>query len=141
MVQQIETLCEQAEGQAEITWLLTMFTTILCVKVHESDPQIRGPQRTSVLSRRGTINQDQLPLIVWQPKVEMSVGEVTEVVTHRLTLPEFLLSTVKVKVHVQALHKLCNWIFVGVRFLKKGKYNKFNYYARIHLYVYVSKQL
>lgn len=63
----------------------------------------------------------------------MSVGEVTEVVTHRLTLPEFLLSTVKVKVHIQALHKLCNWIFVGVRFLKKWKYNKINYYTRIHL--------
>lgn len=49
----------------------------------------------------------------------MNVGEVTEEVTHRLTLSEFLLSTVKVKVHVQALHKLCNWIFVSVRFLKK----------------------
>lgn len=66
----------------------------------------------------------------------MSFAEVTEGVTHRLTLPELLLSTVKVKVHIQALHKLCNWIFVGVRFLKKG--NKINY-AQIHLHVYVSK--
>lgn len=58
----------------------------------------------------------------------MNVGEVTEEVTHRFTLPQFLLSTVKVKVHVQALHKLCDWIFVGVRFLKKCKYNTYIQY-------------
>lgn len=38
--------------------------------------------------------------------------------THRLALPEFLLGTVKVKVHIQALHKLRNRIFVGVGLLE-----------------------
>lgn len=90
---------------------------MLSVKVQESDPWIRGPEKTFVLSQRGAINQDQL--LIRQQKVKMNIGEITEVVTHRLTLSEFLLSTVKVKVHIQAFHKLCNGIFVGVRFLKK----------------------
>lgn len=39
-------------------------------------------------------------------------------VTHRFTFPQLLLSTVKVKIHIQALHKLGDWIFVGIRFLQ-----------------------
>lgn len=46
--------------------------------------------------------------------VEINVWKVT----HRFTLPQFLLSTVKVKIHIQALHKLGDWIFVGIRFLQ-----------------------
>lgn len=66
-------------------------------------------------------NQDQQLHIL---KRETNAGKVIAVVTHRLTLPQFLLSTVKVKVDIQALHKLCDWIFVGVRFLKiQMKYN------------------
>lgn len=49
--------------------------------------------------------------MIWEQKA-------TEELTHRLTLPELLLSTVKVKVHIQALHKLCDGIFVGVGLLK-----------------------
>lgn len=41
--------------------------------------------------------------------------------TYRLTLSQFLLSAVKVKVHIQALHKLCDWIFVGVGLLEMEK--------------------
>ena len=41
--------------------------------------------------------------------------------TYRLTLPQFLLSAVKVKVHIQALHKLCDGIFVGVGLLETEK--------------------
>lgn len=116
-----------------------MFTTMHRVKVQESDPKIRGPQKTSVLSRRGTINPHQLLLIVWEQKVEINAGEVTEVITHRLTLPEFLLSTVKVKVHVQALHKLCNWIFIGVRFLKKRNITKSIFTSKyIYMFMYLT---
>lgn len=34
--------------------------------------------------------------------------------TYRLTLSQLLLSTIKVKVHIETLHKLCDGIFVGV---------------------------
>lgn len=88
-------LCEQASDTEHIT----MFTTILHIKVQEPDSQIGACQKTFVCTRT---------------KFEIKVGEVT----HRFALPQFLLSTVKVKVHVQALHKLCDWIFVGVRLLK-----------------------
>lgn len=65
-----------------------------------------------------TNNQDQQLYILQQQMLETNAGKVIEVVTHRLTLPQFLLSTVKVKVDIQALHKLCDWVFVGVRFLE-----------------------
>lgn len=41
--------------------------------------------------------------------------------TYRLTLSEFLLSTVEIKVHVQTLHELCDRVFVGVGLLKTHK--------------------
>ena len=41
--------------------------------------------------------------------------------THRLTLPELLLGAVKVKVHVEALHKLGDGVLVGVRLLEGGE--------------------
>lgn len=43
--------------------------------------------------------------------------------THRFTLPQFLLSAVEVEVDVQALHKLCDRIFVSVGLLKSGRTN------------------
>lgn len=39
--------------------------------------------------------------------------------TYRLALSKFFLGTVKVKVHIQAFHKLCDGVLVGVRLLKK----------------------
>lgn len=44
--------------------------------------------------------------------------------THRFTLPQFLLSAVKVEVDVQALHKLGDGVFVGVGLLKSLKNNE-----------------
>lgn len=67
----------------------------------------------------------------------MNADEVIEAPTHRLTLPQFLLSTVKVKVHIQALHKLCDGIFVGVRFLKRHDKNDIT--TSSWIYVHVSK--
>lgn len=113
-----ESLCERAEGHTQITRLLTINTMMLCVKVQGSDPQIRRPQKTPILSRRWTKKPKQHFFSIWEQNDEFTVGEMTEVGTHRFTFPELLLSTVKVKVHVQALHKLCNRIFVGVRFLR-----------------------
>lgn len=39
--------------------------------------------------------------------------------TYRLALSKFLLSAVKIKVHIQAFHELCDGVLVGVRLLKK----------------------
>lgn len=41
--------------------------------------------------------------------------------TYRLALSEFLLSTVEIKVHVQAFHELGDGVLVGIRLLKKTK--------------------
>lgn len=70
---------------------------------------------------KGTINQDRLLLIGRELEGRAKSDEKIEKATHRLAFPELLLGTVKVKVHVQTLHKLGDWIFVGVRLLKKQK--------------------
>lgn len=44
---------------------------------------------------------------------------------HRLTLPQLPLCAVKVKVHVETLHKFCDRVFVRVRLLQEEK-NKTN---------------
>lgn len=42
-------------------------------------------------------------------------------VAHRLALPQLLLGAVEVKVHVQTLHELCDWVLVGVRLLGRSE--------------------
>lgn len=111
-------------GQTGIAWWPTMFTTTRDQKIRSLTCESKGPQKTSVWSRRGTTNHE--------PNTFFGNGGRTKGqnvfwrghgrgFTHRLTLPEFLLSTVEVKVHVQALHKLGDWILVGIRFLEKNE--------------------
>lgn len=54
--------------------------------------------------------------------------------THRFTLPQFLLSAVKVEVDVQALHKLGDRIFVSVGLLKSGKTKSVNFLTEIKIF-------
>lgn len=42
--------------------------------------------------------------------------------SHRLTLPQLLLGTIKVKVNIETLHKLCDGVLVGVGLLWGGKH-------------------
>lgn len=54
--------------------------------------------------------------------------------THRFTLPQFLLSAVKVEVDVQALHKLGDRIFVSVGLLKSGRTKSVNFLTEVKMF-------
>lgn len=46
-----------------------------------------------------------------------SEGETLGNHPYRLALPQLLLGAVKVKIHIETLHKLCDWVFICVRLL------------------------
>lgn len=96
-----EKLCEQLSHTDYVFIVLTTLHT----EARKADSETGRCQKASVCRKN---NKHQL--------VEISVWEAT----HRFTLPQFLLSTVKVKIHIQALHKLSDRIFIGVRFLQKN---------------------
>lgn len=117
-LQRKELLCEQAEGHTDDMIANRDYYDALCESSGVWPTNQTSPEDLRIVTEM-TNKTRQTRFPHWQQNDEFNVGEITGGDTYWLTCPEFLLSTVKVKVHVQALHKLRDRVFIGVGLLQK----------------------